>query len=92
MSSPLIPSALDASTQAFPILTPAQIARIRPLAKLRPVRVGDVLFKPDDTNVSFFVLLSGGMEIVQPSLAGYRPIATHQTGGFTARPAVSPAR
>jgi thioredoxin reductase (NADPH) len=83
MSSPLIPSALDARTQAFPTLTPAQIARIRPLAKLRPVQVGDVLFKPDDTNVPFFVLLSGGVEIVQPSLASERPIATNGPGGFT---------
>jgi len=83
MSSPLIPSALDARTQAFPVLTAAQIARIRPLGKLRPAAAGDILFKPDDTNVPFFVLLSGNMEIVQPSLAGERMVATHGPGGFT---------
>ena len=39
--------------------------------------------KPGDTAVPFFVLLSGKMEIVQPSLEGERPIATHDAGEFT---------
>ncbi len=69
------PSALDASTQAFPVLTAAQISRLRLGSKLRKVEPGEILFQPDDTEVPFFVLLSGGMEIVQPDLAGERPIA-----------------
>src|SRR5258708_6982052 len=77
------PSALDPRTQAFPVLTPAQIARLRPGGKLRKVEPGDILFRPDDTEVPFFVLLSGGMEIVQPDLTGERAIATHGPGGFT---------
>jgi len=81
--SPLISSALDARTQAFPVLTPAQIDRIRPLALTRRVQRGEVLFEPDDTLVPFFVLLSGSMEIVQPALQGERPIATHGPGEFT---------
>ena len=83
MASPLIPSALDARTQAFPSLTPAQIARIRPLAKQRPVRAGEIVFEPGDTKVPFFVLLSGRMEIVQPGLAGEQPVAAHGPGEFT---------
>ena len=83
MSSPLIPSALDPHTQAFPVLTAAQIDRIRPLGKPRNVQLGDILFQPGDTAVPFFVLLSGKMEIVQPSLEGERPIATHDAGEFT---------
>ena len=83
MSSPLIPSALDARTQAFPVLTAAQIDRIRPEGHLRRVRSGEVLFEPGDGNVPFFVLLSGAMEIVQPGLDGERTIATHQPGEFT---------
>ena len=83
MSLPFIPSALEARTQAFPALTETQIARIRAQAKLRPVQAGDILFKPGDTNVSFFVVLSGGMEIVLPSVAGERMVATHGPGGFT---------
>ena len=44
---------------------------------------GEILFEPGDTNVPFFVLLSGGMEIVQPDLTGERLIATHGRGEFT---------
>lgn len=76
-------SALDASTQAFPVLTEAQIQRIQPLGTVRRVDAGEILFEPDDTNVPFFVLLSGRMDIVQPSLEGERPIAKHDAGEFT---------
>jgi thioredoxin reductase (NADPH) len=83
MSSPLLPSALDPNTQAFPVLTAAQINRARPLGRLRNVERGEILFEPDDSGVPFFVLLSGNMEIVQPSLDGERLIATHGPGEFT---------
>jgi len=83
MASPLIPSALDARTQAFPLLTPAQIERIRPMGRSRTVHSGEILFQPDDTAVPFFVLLSGQMEIVQPTLDGERVVTTHGPGGFT---------
>lgn len=83
MSLPPIPSILDPRTQAFPILTAAQINRIRPFGKLRRVEPGDILFQPDDTDVPFFVLLSGHIEIVQPDLVGERPIAAHEPGEFT---------
>lgn len=80
-----VPSALDPATQIFPILTPPQIARLRPGGKVRRVAPGDVLFKPNDTAVPFFVLLSGAMEIVQPASmeGGERPITTHSAGEFT---------
>src|SRR5438445_11865040 len=83
MSSLPVPSALDARTQAFPVLTAAQISRVRSGSKVREVKKGEILFEPGDTNVPFFVLLSGGMEIVQPDLTGERPIATHARGEFT---------
>src|SRR5689334_11145080 len=79
----LIPSALDPRTQTFPVLTAAQIDRIRPLAHTRQVAPGDILFEPNDTDVPFFVLVSGAMEIVQPTFQGERPIATHAAGEFT---------
>jgi thioredoxin reductase (NADPH) len=85
MSSWPAPSALDAATQAFPTLTPAQIARLRPGGKLRKVEPGEILFKPGDIDVPFFVLLSGSLEIVQPGMDGAaeRPIVTHHAGAFT---------
>src|SRR5258708_2316671 len=83
MTSPPVPSALDARTQAFPVLTTAQIDRIRPLGRPRNVHHGEILFEPNDTAVPFFVLLSGSMEIVQPPFDGERPIAMHAPGEFT---------
>src|SRR6266852_6085735 len=83
MSSRPIPSALDARTQAFPVLTAAQISRVHSGSKLRPVKKGEILFELDDTSMPFFVLLSGSMEIVQPDLTGERSIATHGPGEFT---------
>jgi thioredoxin reductase (NADPH) len=77
------PSALDANTQAFPHLTAIQIKRLRPAGTLRHVEPGEILFQPGDANVPFFVLLSGSMEIVQPSLTGEHEIASHTAGGFT---------
>src|ERR1700688_4747935 len=83
MSSRPIPSALDARTQAFPVLTAAQISRVRSGSKVRHVDKGEILFEPGDMNVPFFVLLSGSMEIVQPQLNGERTVATHGPGEFT---------
>jgi thioredoxin reductase (NADPH) len=83
MSFPPRSSALDAGTQTFPVLTSAQIERIRPVGRPRYVHSGEILFEPDDVDVPFFVLLSGSMEIVQPALDGERLIATHAPGQFT---------
>ncbi len=77
------PSALNASTQAFPILTVAQINRIRPGAKVRPVTKGEIVFEVGDTNVPFLVLLSGAMEVVLPGIDGESPVAQHGPGNFT---------
>jgi thioredoxin reductase (NADPH) len=83
MSSRPIPSALDSRTQAFPILSVAQINRIRALGNVRRVQPGQILFEPGETTIPFFVLLSGAMEIVQPALNGERTVATHGPGEFT---------
>ncbi len=83
MSSFPTRSALDANTQTFPALTDAQIDRIRPFARSRTVHSGEVLFQPGDTSVPFYVLLSGTLEIVQPSFDGEHAIATHDAGAFT---------
>jgi thioredoxin reductase (NADPH) len=83
MSSQLTPLAADIRGDAFPILNEHQIDRIRPLSKLRKVKAGEILFEPGDSDVPFFVLLSGSMEIVQPDRQGERPIVTHEPGSFT---------
>jgi thioredoxin reductase (NADPH) len=83
MSSLPIPSALDPQTQAFPVLTEAQINRVRQGSKLRQVKKGEILFEPGDTSVPFLVLLSGGIEIVQPDLVGEHLLTNHGPGQFT---------
>jgi thioredoxin reductase (NADPH) len=84
MAAPPIPSALDASTQTFPTLTQAQINRLLLHGKVRQVKAGEILFDLGNTNVPFFVVLSGSLEIVQPALKGERLIVTHDAhGNFT---------
>ena len=83
MSSWPTSSALIPETQTFPKLPAAHIGRARLYGSVRQVEAGEILFKPGDTNVPFFVLLSGAMEIVQPGLDGERPITTHGAGSFT---------
>jgi thioredoxin reductase (NADPH) len=53
------------------------------MGRTRSVRSGEILFQPNDAAVPFFVLLSGQMEIVQPTLDGERLVTTHGPGGFT---------
>ena len=86
MSSSPVPSALDARTQAFPLLTADQISRVRPGSKIRDVKQDEILFEPGDKNVPFFVLLSGKLDILQPVPAGERLIVTHGPGSFTVGP------
>jgi thioredoxin reductase (NADPH) len=69
--------------RAFPALTDEQIDRLRPLGRVRHVRTGDVLFQPGDVAVPVFVLLSGRMQIVQPTFDGERTIARHEPREFT---------
>jgi thioredoxin reductase (NADPH) len=77
------PLSEEVRAQAFPVLTAEQISRIRPLSKVRNVKVGDILFEPGDTEIPFFVLLSGSMEIVQPDRHAERLIVNHDPGEFT---------
>ena len=47
------------------------------------MKPGDIVFRPGDTHVSFFILLSGKLEIVQPGIDGERPITVHGPHSFT---------
>ncbi|MGA2019117.1 MAG: FAD-dependent oxidoreductase [Candidatus Sulfotelmatobacter sp.] len=83
MSTQLTPFSADIRGEAFPVLTAEQISRIRPMSRVRNVQVGDILFEPGNSDVPFFVLLSGTLEIVQPDRQGEQLIVTHEAGGFT---------
>jgi thioredoxin reductase (NADPH) len=51
----------------FPVLSSAQIARIASNAVIRPITRGEVLIEGGQTNVPFFVLKTGQIEVIRPS-------------------------
>jgi thioredoxin reductase (NADPH) len=67
----------------FPVLTPAQIARIAAHGVTRPITQGEVLIEAGDPVVPVFVVKAGEIEIVRPSPLGDTPIAVHGPGKFT---------
>src|SRR6266853_2935793 len=69
--------------QAFPTLTPAQIARLEPHGKRIRISKGQVLAEPGERHRLMFVILSGSVEIVRPGLAGEEPIVVHTPGHFS---------
>jgi thioredoxin reductase (NADPH) len=67
----------------FPRLTPAQIARIASHGVTRSVVRGEVLVEGGQTDVPFFVVKAGGIEIIRPSGLGDLLVAEHGPGQFT---------
>jgi thioredoxin reductase (NADPH) len=79
-----IPSSGPAPPEGiYPTLTSAQIARVAAQGRVRMVQPGDVLVEPGDANVPFFVVTTGGIEIVRPSGDTETAIAVHGPGQFT---------
>ena len=83
MSSTPTLSALNPDTDTYPLLTEAQIERVRPFARVRTVAAGDILYKPGDLAISLFVLVSTCVEIVQPDAGGERPVTVLLRKMFT---------
>jgi len=73
----------DRQAEAFPVLTPAQINRIRPYGHVRSVQAGEVLFEPGKLGMSCFVVLSGKLEIALPGLSGEQVFVTYGQGQFS---------
>ena len=67
----------------FPTLTPAQVERIAAHGRVRQIRPGEVLVQPGDMRVPFFVVTSGGVEIIRPSNANETLVALYGPGQFT---------
>jgi thioredoxin reductase (NADPH) len=76
-------NAPDRQAEAFPVLTPAQIARIRPYGNVRTVRAGEVLFEPGTLGMPCFVVLSGKLDIVMAGLSGEQVYVTYGPGQFS---------
>ena len=66
--------------QAFPTLTDAQIARVGAHGNLRRIERGETLVRAGVRNASFFVTISGHLEVVQLSNDVERVIAVHRPG------------
>ncbi|HET7109150.1 MAG TPA: FAD-dependent oxidoreductase [Candidatus Acidoferrum sp.] len=64
--STLLSSSANAAL-LFPVLSPAQIARIASHGVIRPITRSEVLIEGGQTNVPFFVLKSGQIEVIRPS-------------------------
>lgn len=77
---PLARSHLD---QIFPKLIPKQIDRIQKRGHIRAVKLGEVLVEQGDTNVRFYVIISGEIEITRPSGVTETLITVHGPGEFT---------
>jgi thioredoxin reductase (NADPH) len=69
--------------QTFPTLTPAQIARLVPHGKKIAIHKGQILAEPGDRHRDLFVVLSGSIEVVRPTMTGEQLVVVIEPGGFT---------
>lgn len=69
--------------QIFPVLSPAQIARVEPVGTVRETRVGELLSRPGIRTSAFFVVASGRIEVFhQGDGTGEQLIASFGPGQF----------
>ncbi|MFL5543013.1 MAG: FAD-dependent oxidoreductase [Longimicrobiaceae bacterium] len=95
----LVPSTVSSRIDyIFPVLTPAQIARVAAHGRTRAVLPGEVLVEAG-TLASFFVVTAGRVEIVRSSPTGEETVTTHGPGNFngetnliSGRPSLATAR
>jgi thioredoxin reductase (NADPH) len=67
---------------AFPRLTSAELALVKPLAKPCDYADGDIVFRAGQADIDLYVVESGQMEIRNPT-GGDRLIAVHEPGHFS---------
>jgi thioredoxin reductase (NADPH) len=80
--STLLSSAPNAAL-LFPVLSSAQIARIASHGVIRPIIRGEVLIDSGQTNVPFFVLKAGEIEVIRPSALDEILVAIVRPAQFT---------
>jgi thioredoxin reductase (NADPH) len=82
-SSPAPLSSAANAARMFPRLTAAQLARLAAHGIRRAVTCGEVLICEGQTDVPFFVVVAGAIEVVRPSGLGDLVIAVNGPGQFT---------
>src|SRR5258708_39380657 len=83
MSSSSILGAPNPEAQTWPVLTDAEIDRVRPYGRVRQAELGEILYRPGEVGAACYILLSATVQIVQPSIDGERLITNHCPGTFT---------
>ncbi|HEY6924042.1 MAG TPA: FAD-dependent oxidoreductase [Steroidobacteraceae bacterium] len=73
----------ERKNQTFPTLTAAQIARLEAHGTRVAVSEGKILAEPGDRHRQLFVVLSGSVEIVRPTLQGEQLLVVLTAGQFT---------
>jgi thioredoxin reductase (NADPH) len=69
--------------QMFPVLTPAQLARVRARGVEESFADGAIVFEAGQRGVPFYVVLEGKLEIVSPRGELEDPVVVHVPGEFT---------
>jgi thioredoxin reductase (NADPH) len=69
--------------ELFPKLSRAQIDWLRSYGRTHLAEAGEVLFNQGDSNLGIYVVVSGAIEIVNPSPGGEILITVHKPGEFT---------
>lgn len=67
----------------FPQLTQAQIERVRSHGRTRLAEPGEILFDQGSSNRGIFVVVSGAINITNPSAGGQKVVTVHLPGDFT---------
>jgi thioredoxin reductase (NADPH) len=68
---------------AFPQLDAAQVDALLPWGQVRAVAAGEALWRAGERGFGFFVVLTGSVEIVDPSGDVPQRVTVHQPGEFT---------
>jgi thioredoxin reductase (NADPH) len=67
----------------FPKLTPAQLSRIATRGHIRAVEGGEVLYEQGHSAAPFFVVVSGELEVVRPSIPVETLVTVYEPSQFT---------
>ncbi len=76
-------SGTSRSERIYPILAPAQIARIDAIGRTRKVERGDALVEPGVSGPSFFVVTAGRLDVIQKRGDDEQLVAKFHPGMFT---------
>jgi thioredoxin reductase (NADPH) len=69
--------------QMFPALSPSQIERVAAFGREQSFEAGALVWEQGDSEVPFYVVLDGELEVVHPECGFERLVTIHQAGEFT---------